>query len=422
MGITTTDRTIETVGEGGRVIYGTVGTVAIPAGTMVAQLAADGTIVAASTALSGPCIGVAQHAAAIGAEVAIETDRMFLFDNGTGGNACSAATLFGYTIYCGDNYTVYDNSGGGTLFSAGQFVGMDGAKVRVLITPGYIAAANLAASISIADAGNYYDTDNVEAALQQVIADLALTTATHGANMIGVQDSANNFTGTTVETVLKEIFEDLAATTATNGANMVGFQDSGNKTAETTVDAVLDALLVEGTSTQGVIEIDLGSITDADGDFTKFANGAGDGMTVADSKTVCFRINNAGAPPKNLCYFGVPYDADITANMTLKFLVSKSGATNNAGNTTTITVEAFNQVDGALHDADGDYGGTTGAVVPDVAAKTLDVLSLTLALADLPAVGSKVSLTFKPTDGTLDTDDFMIHRMWVEYTRKLRTA
>jgi hypothetical protein len=80
-------------------------------------------------------------------------------------------------------------------------------------------------------------------------------------------------------------------------------------------------------------------------------------------------------------------------------------------------LEAFNQVSGALHDADTDYGGATGALVGDADAKTIAVLSRTLALANLPAVGSKVSLTFKPTDGTLGTDDLLIHRVWVEYTK-----
>ena len=85
-------------------------------------------------------------------------------------------------------------------------------------------------------------------------------------------------------------------------------------------------------------------------------------------------------------------------------------------------MELFNQVDGALHDADADYGGTTDALTGDVDAKTIATLELTLTAADLPAVGSKVSGTFKPTDGTLGTDDLLIHRVWVEYTRKLRTA
>lgn len=249
---------------------------------------------------------------------------------------------------------------------------------------------------------------------------LASTANAEGASLIGLEDVGTYFDTDNVEAALQQIIADLAAVTATHGANMIGFQDSGDKTAAATVDAALDALFVEGTSTLGVVEIPLGDIYDADGDRAKFANGGADGVTIADSKAVCYRINNSANPPHNLTGFGVPHDADVTANMTLKFMVSKSGAT--VGDATTIDVEAFNQVNGLLHDADADYGGTTDAVVGDVAAKTLDVLSLTLALANLPAAGSRVSLTFHPTDGTLGTDDLMIHRMWVEFTRKLRTS
>jgi len=100
--------------------------------------------------------------------------------------------------------------------------------------------------------------------------------------------------------------------------------------------------------------------------------------------------------------------------------VSKTGAT--VGDATKITVEAFNQVDGATHDADADYGGDTDAVVGDAVAKTLDVLTLVLAAVNLPAAGSRISLSMHPKDGTLGTDDLCIHRVWAEYTRKLRTA
>jgi len=169
------------------------------------------------------------------------------------------------------------------------------------------------------------------------------------------------------------------------------------------------------TGHKGVIEIPLGDICDADGDRAKFANGGADGLTIADSEAVCYRINNSASPPKNIFGFGIPADADVTANMTLKFKCSKSGAT--IGDATTIAVELFNQVTGALHDADADYGGTTNALVGDATAKTIADLSLTLALANLPVAGSKVSGTFKPTDGTLGTDDLLIHRVWVEYTK-----
>ena len=199
------------LGSGGRTLHMITGA-QIYAGTMVSQLAADGTVVPATTAASGPVIGVAAHDAASGAEVEILTDREFLFANGTAGNACSSATLVGWNVYCGDDHTIYDNSGGGTLPYAGVFMGMDASgKVRVLIEPGFIAAQTAATTITLDDAGNLFDTDNVEAALAQIVTDLAATTATHGANMIGFQDSANKTTAATVDTALDEIYTYLLA-------------------------------------------------------------------------------------------------------------------------------------------------------------------------------------------------------------------
>jgi len=308
-----------------------------------------------------------------------------------------AADDIGKLCYAVDNQTVALTSDGGTRQIAGLIVGFYYGFPQVYTSP-------------------------LVPVFHDVLTDLASTANAKGASLIGIEDVGTYFTAATVEAALQEIIADLAAVTASNGANMIGFQDGGGKTLSATVDAALDELYVEATSTQGVIELPIGNFCDADGDYTKFADGGADGLTIVDAKAVALRFNNDANPPKMLTSFGIPYDANITADMTLKFLVSKTGATNNAGNTTTLVVEAFNQVAGALHDADGDYGGTTGAVVPDAPAKTTAVLSLTLALADLPAVGSGVSLTVKPTDGTLDTDDFIIHRAWVEYTRKPRTA
>lgn len=332
-------------------------------------------------------------------DVEIETG-VFNWANSAGGDAIAADDI-GKLCYAVDDQTVALTSNAGTRPIAGLIADYRAAKAGGAAVP-------------------FVFTNPIVPVFYDTLTTLASTANGEGAALIGVEDSANYYAGATVEAVLAEISADLAATTATNGANKIGYQDSGNKTTAATVDEALDALFVEGTSTQGVIELPLSSFADADGDMAKFANGGADGLTLVDSKSFALRFNNAAAPPKMIGGFGVPYDADVTANMTLKFLVSKSGAT--LADATTITVEAFNQVNGALHDADADYGGATDAVVGDVAAKTLDVISLTLALANLPAVGSRVCLTIKPTDGLLGTDDFLIHRIWVEYTRKLRTA
>jgi hypothetical protein len=130
----TTPQIIETIGKEGYTLHVVGGAAAIPEGVMVAQLAADGTLVNGSTALSGPVIGVSTHSAAIGAVCAVETERDYLFDNDAN-SPCSAATLIGAAVYCKDNHTVAAASGG-TLFYAGTFRGMDpSGKVRVHISP-----------------------------------------------------------------------------------------------------------------------------------------------------------------------------------------------------------------------------------------------------------------------------------------------
>ena len=133
----------KTVGKEGRIVHMPVDAAShIRKGTMVAQLTGTGMLVPGSTASSGPCIGVATHESdntASGASdgdtrCAIETERVFVFDNGSNTDACSEATLLGAPVYMYDDHTVYDNDASGTLKRAGYFMGMEpDGKVRVLI-------------------------------------------------------------------------------------------------------------------------------------------------------------------------------------------------------------------------------------------------------------------------------------------------
>ncbi len=246
-------------------------------------------------------------------------------------------------------------------------------------------------------------TDQFDNAISEVIADVAGTTVQGVKIFKTVTAAAKELTAGAADTATLQTGTKLGLPLALDAATSA---------------AVLVAAGATDDVCKGVIELPLASFADADGDIVKFANAGADGLTLVDSKSFALRFNNAANPPHMIGGFGIPIDADVTQDMTMKFLVSKTGAT--VGDATTITVELFNQVDGALHDADADYGGATGAVVGDVAAKTLDVLTLTLANANLPAAGSRVSMSMHPTDGTLGTDDFCIHRIWVEYVKKAR--
>lgn len=175
-------------------------------------------------------------------------------------------------------------------------------------------------------------------------------------------------------------------------------------------------------STQGVIELPVSAFRLATGaPLAVFADGAsavpGTEYTASEAETI--RWNNHATPNAVLTSRQMPPDLDITANATLVIHASKIGAT--GGDLPTFLVTAFNQVVGALHDADANFGGTSGAMT-NAATKTIQSVSLTLALANLAAFPARTTLTIKPTDGTLGTDDLVFHGAHILYTKKLLTS
>lgn len=203
MANTTVNLIREPVGAEGKTIHVAVGASAIKEGILVAQLDADATLVPGSTALSGDAIGVSTHEAAALGRCAVETDRQYLFANATGGDACSAATPIGWTVYMSDDHTIADNSASGTRLKAGMFMGMQDGKVKVWVSPSAVRVAE-ALDVELDDSEGYFDVDNVEAALAQIVADLAAVTNGNGASKIGIEDAATLFTATTVEAALAE--------------------------------------------------------------------------------------------------------------------------------------------------------------------------------------------------------------------------
>jgi hypothetical protein len=391
-------------------------------GSLICTDTATGYDVVGATSTTLVPLGVYVEAAVTnsGASGAKEVDvvpGIFRFANSAEADAL-AVTDRGAKCYIVDDNTVAKTDGTGTRSEAGIVIDVDAAGVWVCVGPYPVPGSTYVTLTGTQTLTNKTLTTPTVAATGFTNANHAHAAANSGGQLSGATcfatavSVANGGTNLSSYTAGDLIYATGATTLAKLGigtANQVLTVNAGATAPEWA--NMLDPDL------KGVIEIALGDIYDADGDRAKFVNGGADGVTIADSKAVCYRINNDASPPKNLCGFVVPADADVTANMTLKFLVSKSGATE--ADATTITVEAFNQVAGALHDADADYGGTTNALVGNAAAKTCSVLSLTLALANLPAVGSGVSLTFHPTDGTLGNDDLLIHRIWVEYTKKL---
>jgi hypothetical protein len=323
----TTPRITEFVGKEGYTVHVVGGTAAIPEGVMVAQLAADGKLVSGSTALSGPVIGVSTHSALANAEMAVETDRVYIFDN-SATDPVAATVAIGAALFCEDNHTVAATSDSGSLQMAGTFMGMDGTKVRVKISPEHPAAATVAAEI-----------DELQASAASADATMPI---------------------------------EFTAGILAAGTPMAAFADNASSNP---------------------------------------------GVTIVDSKAMGIRWNNNATQTAVFTRFVMPADIDTDEDAYLEFLVSKTGAT--AGDAVTMTVTLFNQVATALHDADDDYGGATNALVGNATAKTVSKLSRTLAKANLAAAGSSVTMSFKPTNGTLGVDDCILHGIQLKYTRKL---
>ncbi len=195
--------------------------------------------------------------------------------------------------------------------------------------------------------------------------------------------------------------------------------DAGGFTDETDVEGALQEIYQDLRSTLGIIVLSPQAFYLATGaPLAIFADGASavPGSSLTNSKVFCVRWNNHAAPDAVLTSFHMPPDCDITANMVAHVKASKTGAT--VGDATTFDIACFNQVVGALHDADADFGGATSAMVGDATAKTVQDVTRTLALANLAAHPASVTLTIRPTAATLGTDDLCMEEVYILYTKK----
>lgn len=186
-----------------------------------------------------------------------------------------------------------------------------------------------------------------------------------------------------------------------------------NKTAQI---QVLQAATAAVTPPTGVIPLPLGAFQEQDGTaLADFVAGPTPGWSAGD-ESGGIRWGAHANPDPVSTQIVWPADVDLTADVVLHLLAAKVGAT--VGDAVIWVVEAFNTVDGALYDADTDYGGESSAMTGDAATKTVQEETLTLASANLPAaVPSATTLTVQPKDGTLGTDDVILLGAWLEYTK-----
>ena len=213
----------------------------------------------------------------------------------------------------------------------------------------------------------------------------------------------------------------IADGSAAHAASAISIADAGTFTDQTEAEAALQEIYQDLLTAKGIINIPMPTITDAGVALAAFADASDPlpGFCVT-AKGLGIRWNDHATPTAVGTKVAVPPDADVTANMTLHILAAKTGAT--IGDATKFTIVAYNNVVAALYDADADFGGDTDAMTGDDTAKTIQHVTLTLALANLAAYPAAMELTLQPKDGTLGTDDVIMLSAWIEYQRKLLTS
>ncbi len=219
----------------------------------------------------------------------------------------------------------------------------------------------------------------------------------------------------------------LASVDNGEGASLIGFEDAATDSTETTVEGALAAVFAHLRSVEGIIPLPLGGLVHAsDGtDGTVLAlHASGSNAfpgTWALAEATGIRWNNLATPFGFVTTFVMPPDVDIASDMVLHLLASKTGTEAAA---TTFGVTAFNNrpTAQALYDADADFGGASSAMPNPGIDKAVEEVTLALAAANLAAFPNCVTLTIRPTAGTLTTDDVILHAAWIEYKKKLQTV
>lgn len=203
----------------------------------------------------------------------------------------------------------------------------------------------------------------------------------------------------------------IADTSGAHAASAISFADSGSKTAATEVDAALDEIYVDLTSAAHVIPIDLNSVRKEDGTaLTALAADAVPGFTQLSNKELVLAWA-ADATPLAAAVTVPLVDPAINdaADIVVHYLARMGGATD----TPVLAMEAYiGAGDTDCMGADDEIDGGTD----------LTEYSATIAAADVPAAPTSLTLILTPTAGQMGTDALYVYAIWLEVTRKLRTA
>jgi hypothetical protein len=231
-------------------------------------------------------------------------------------------------------------------------------------------------------------------------------------------------TGTATAKTVSKLTLGLPANTFTAGPHRVSVSIKPTDATLGTDDGVCNGFWLEYTKKAGtpIMAIDLKAAVLAAGTpMAAWGNQAGSsspGVTLNNSKAVGIRWNNFATQTAIWSERDLPVDFDTTAPATLVLMVSKTGAT--AADATTFTVTMFEQVAGSLETAGPSFSGTSTAIAsPTATAKTVSKLTLAIPQNTFSGPPGRISISLKPTDGTLGTDDLLLCGCWIEFAAKV---
>lgn len=245
----------------------------------------------------------------------------------------------------------------------------------------------------------------------------ALEDATAGA--LGLGGTTTALVGNATAKTVGKVVLGIAPNVFTAGAHLTVSVKPTDGTLGTD-DGVNNGFWIEYTRRAGQAKIASfalqGAILAAGTPMAAFADNAGasaPGVTLNNSKAMGLRWNNQATQTKVFVEVDLPSDFDVTKAATVVVHASKSGAT--LADATTFDVALFEQVPGSLEDAGPTLAGTTSAVVGNLAAKTISRLTLSIPANTFSAAPARLTLSLKPTDGTLGTDDVLVSSARIEY-------
>lgn len=217
-----------------------------------------------------------------------------------------------------------------------------------------------------------------------------------------------------------DIIRFIDFTTISTTAATISIADAGNIITGATVEAALAEIMVgmktaQYTIAPCAIRLETGAAVAA------FANAGADGWAQLGNKELAIRWNNGANPTKIAFVYVLPQDLNDAADAIVHFVGAIVKAGGDEADSPTLTVEAYFQSVGADPSADTDCGGTSGEFLTTADANYQEK-TLTLALADVPAAPTILTLIVNPTDGQLGTDDFVLQPPWLEITRKCLTS